>query len=441
MLGQHILDVGKPLHKAARHPTKHASRAEEVVGSRTPAIGPSVVEEGVNHGDLVVADARVLEPGLDRRQVPVCLVSQRVEHAQAQLLAFWNQRVIELAEEHVQVEAVVIIAGQHLLQLGAFQEAEGLHFSTELRQDGHVLLHRVGLRLESWISIQEALHVFDGADVLVQLSLCLELLEQALDGYGEVAVVGVPMIAEELILRRAQNDFVELRLHARRILENHPIVRQAQYLVHHSLVGPLGEQRSDRIVLAIEDQKKRPLHSSSHAAEVEHVVRVNRHGDFIRNLARDGAPGGVAYLGRLPLQTEQHAEDAAHCPRKGFRPDGVVRPAESDGVGHGQAEEVLVDRLKVPIVLVNLPDQVVLVCARKALQRIALDDVAEEDVILRVFRLGQLPLEQLNVVRGGLHEHRRLQVAHGFVRSAELFDQVHLLLEDLALRVHHGAHV
>eukprot|EP00968_Pinguiococcus_pyrenoidosus_P000926 scaffold48_cov311-Pinguiococcus_pyrenoidosus.AAC.121 len=216
------------------------------------------------------------------------------------------------------------------------------------------------------------------------------------------------------------------------------------------------------------------------------------------HLARDGAPGGVAYLGRLPLQTEQHAEDAAHCPRKGFRPDGVVRPAESDGVGHGQAEEVLVDRLKVPIVLVNLPDQVVLVCARKALQRIALDDVAEEDVILRVFRLGQLPLEQLNVVRGGLHEHRRLQVAHGFVRSAwrrtqmslrwpqgmdsftaashlqnraisadnlrgirrrtpsyafffgggggnrrrltELFDQVHLLLEDLALRVHHGAH-
>lgn len=118
--------------------------------------------------------------------------------------------------------------------------------------------------------LNESTNVFQSANILVVGRFLLKLLHQSLDGNAQLSKVLVHVVAIERILHKSnqkpnQNLIFFLFAHLRggenelglvffSLLfgQQHAIVRDPNKLVHHRAIGPLRQQRRDRIILVEE---------------------------------------------------------------------------------------------------------------------------------------------------------------------------------------------
>jgi hypothetical protein len=129
--------------------------------------------------------------------------------------------------------------------------------ATKFAHQGDMLAHISGKLPELWIILHKALHVPNRIDVHIVLGLDLVLLHIFLDILAQVAEILVHVLLEEWILILRENDLLQLGPDLGHVSQVNPSVVDAYHLMYHSLVCPLGEQRGDGIIPAIQYKQYR----------------------------------------------------------------------------------------------------------------------------------------------------------------------------------------
>mgnify|MGYP001579891779 CR=1 FL=1 len=117
---------------------------------------------------------------------------------------------------------------------------------------------------------------------------------------------------------------LHLLLHVQRVAEPDPPVRDANALVHHRLVRPLGQQGRDGVVSPVEDEEQRRGGRLAEVPQVRLTVHLVQH--LLPELARHPAHALVPHH-RPFLERQQHGGEALDVPRerRGRRREGIGR--------------------------------------------------------------------------------------------------------------------
>lgn len=175
---------------------------------------------------------------------------------------------------------MVVVAGDALFQLTDLEKVLGTHPPAELGDEGDVLAHVARELSELGVLLDEALHVGDRFDVGVVLGLGLVLLDVLLDIAAQVAKVHVHVLLEEGVLVLREHNLLKLWSDVGHAAQVHAAVVNAEEVVDHGLVGPLGEQGRDGVLSPVEDQQDG---RRVDLAEVEQLVFL---GDAVPDLGR-----------------------------------------------------------------------------------------------------------------------------------------------------------
>mmetsp|Transcript_20708 Transcript_20708/g.60519 ORF Transcript_20708/g.60519 Transcript_20708/m.60519 type:complete len:232 (+) Transcript_20708:1086-1781(+) len=214
--------------------------------------------------------------------------------------------------------------------------------------------------------------------------------------------------------------------------EDDSVVVQPQELMHHGLVGPLGEERRHGVIHAIQNQQQWAFL----ACKVIYAVALNMPLHFMRNLGGSLRVFLEANMPWFDFHRQKHREDALD----GLAEEGGAR-SPGQGATEIQGQQVLVHGHKICVHFVDLLDDLVVIGFREPLQQGSGHDVAEEKVVLLELGIGELPHQHGDVCLSWPHKHSRLEVRHGLVHGPNLLHEEEVLLEDLGLAVHVGYHL
>mmetsp|Transcript_16320 Transcript_16320/g.41842 ORF Transcript_16320/g.41842 Transcript_16320/m.41842 type:complete len:264 (-) Transcript_16320:105-896(-) len=208
---------------------------------------------------------------------------------------------------------------------------------------------------------------------------------------------------------------------------------QPKQVVHHGLVGPLHQQRRDRVVAAVHQQQHRPAAPPKQLAALLHDI--DPHG--LRKQLTHFRVFLVADDG-LALQGEEAGNQAVgHLADEGAH---VRLPARGDARLDVEGEQLRRKREDVCVEDLHLPHHLVVIRIRQRLQLRVLERVGEEQVVLCVQRGRQLLGKDVDVLLGGPHKHEGAQVGQRVARlcALQLLKQEYLLGKHLTLGVHQG---
>lgn len=331
---------------------------------------------------------------------------------------------------YLQVCGVVVVAGDALLQLADLEKVLGTHTPAEFRDEGDVLAHVARQLAEFGVLLDEALHVGYGFDVGVVLGLGLVLLDVLLDVAAQVAKVHVHVLLEEGVLVLREHNLLELWPDVGHAAQVHTTVVNAEEVVDHGLVCPLGEQRRDGVLSPVEDQQDG---RRVDFAEVEQLVFL---GDAVPDLGRELLGQQACLLvpdqGFL-LERQEGGDDAFCCPLQGVCIPGVLvaAPYPVQGRAHVEGEEVWVDDDVVEKVFLHHFDDLVVVGFGQAFQGRLFDNVAKVEMVLPVLWFPELVDEKAYRVGMWPHEAETAEMAHLFTLGVvQAVDEVDLVVEE-----------
>ena len=113
----------------------------------------------------------------------------------------------------------------------------------------------------------DTLHIFDGVELCGAFLRLKELVDTTLDLTGEISEVRVHHASVEVIVLARDHDLLHLFRQVLEVLQVDSVVFNADKLVDHGLVGPLVEQRRDRVLLSIADKYVRSRRVARHSID------------------------------------------------------------------------------------------------------------------------------------------------------------------------------
>ena len=336
---------------------------------------------------------------------------------------------------HAAQHLLVVPAGHDLLlQLGDLQQVPGAHQPGQLGHQGHVLGHRPRHLLELWIVLNKVLHVCDTLDLLVTFSLLLELLHQHFYRLSYFTEVGVDVGGVELVLRGGEQDLLQVPGDPRDPGQAHPVVVDSYELVHHGLVGPLGQQRRHGVLPPVQHQQHRAL-TPAPAEE----AALPGHGALDAVGEQGGGAGALLVPDtRGQLEAEQEADQGL-----GGAGEARLHPPAAQRlqtVLDGQTVQVRAVGQVVNVDLLHLLHHLLHVRLRQLLDRGLGQDVGEVDVVGLVARPRQFGAQLRDGVRVRSEDADTLEVAEilPHALAGQPLEQVDLLPHEGGLREGEG---
>eukprot|EP00978_Attheya_sp_CCMP212_P020641 scaffold59287_cov53-Attheya_sp.AAC.4 len=290
----------------------------------------------------------------------------------------------------------------------------------------------VRLAAQFGIFFHEGLHIFNGVEVgdVVGLSLTLVVVQELFNSLAQLSKIGMPVAAEKFVLSGCQNHFFQVFGNIGGAPENDAVVVEAQQLMNHCLVGPLRQEGCDRVVLTIKNEEHERVIRGSTPTKVEDLVRGDGMRHVLGELVGQRRGAGITNGGRLAFKCQQHGLESPTIAfvevSVGVVSRSAGRGAEGDRVAAVESEQVLVDRAKVPIELLDLTNELLFIALGQHPQQSRGQNASKEEVVLGETRVLQLLREQAGVALRGPQEAHSLEVA-GFRI---------LLILLIALRVH-----
>mmetsp|Transcript_4852 Transcript_4852/g.14819 ORF Transcript_4852/g.14819 Transcript_4852/m.14819 type:complete len:312 (+) Transcript_4852:518-1453(+) len=309
----------------------------------------------------------------------MAFVAQRVQQRDLDALDIGDARIAQHLRDLLERGAVVVVTGELLFDRAHVQQVATIHLLEQLLQHRDVVAH-LGLHLAKLgIAFDELLHVLQRGEVSVAGVCALHAAHRLLDVHADLAPVQVHVALEEGIVCRIQHHLGGIasgrssrsssrsspggggggaRLARRRavIAEHHTVILDADQIVHHGLVGPLREQRRDRIVASVQNQQNGRLLAALNAEET--ALGLHAPCELTCHLAAQLA-GLLVAQNRLALQREDaRCEAVAHALGDAM----CAATVRGDARPHVQREAVRLQRKVVRKVLVYAAHQLAQVC-------------------------------------------------------------------------------
>mmetsp|Transcript_14431 Transcript_14431/g.34202 ORF Transcript_14431/g.34202 Transcript_14431/m.34202 type:complete len:426 (+) Transcript_14431:507-1784(+) len=383
---------------------------------RQALVRPAVAQDPVDEVCPPLVDPVLLQAAYHGPNLPhaLLLVLEGKEDHQPEAVVVREVWVVEQLNDLVgDSGTAAAAAGELLLQLRRHHEGPPLDDGTHLTQKGDMLGDGALLRLELGEGLDKPHHFLDRLDVPGGLRLLLEVVDEGLDREPEVAVVAVHVVPEERVLRRGEDDLrVVLVDFAPRGCEVHSVVADPDEVVDHRLVGPLEQQGGHRVVAAV-DEKEHDIAAALPKVVEGPLLVVHEMVQAIRDPVAELAVPLVADRGPL-AHRHREAREALDQPVLHRRAFGVV-PAE--GLVHdvvvgseGDGEVVALERLKVPVKLLNLVYKLTRVALSKFLQGEVAHCSGEIYVVLPITWIPQFFPQVRNVFPRGSKKAHSLQM-------------------------------